>query len=377
MTNPTWIEASPFRKIDRRSTDRGRPIWVRRWAPSPGPACHGLSRGTRAHLSDISRTSLPERITRPSPSQARSPDVLTQPTLYAVEMELGRFGIWTSALDRQPAEVARSAARRIEELGFGALWVGESFRREAFANSSLLLAATERLVVATGIASIWARDAQAMRAGQLTLAEAYPERFLLGLGVSHVPLVNPRGHQYDRPYSAMKAYLLAMREAQYDAPRPAAEPKTVLAALGPRMLDLAAQQADGAHPYFVPAAHTPLARARLGQGKMLCPEQAVVLERVPERARMVARRHTAAYLKLPNYRHNLLRLGLTEDQMSDGGNDQLVDAIVAWGGPEEIAARVRQHLDLGADHVAIQVISEDPFAVPVSAWEALASELGL
>jgi len=290
-------------------------------------------------------------------------------------MDLGRYGIWTSALDRQPAAVARAAARRMEQLGFGALWVGESFRREAFANSSLLLAATERLVVATGIASIWARDAQAMRAGQLTLAEAYPERFLLGLGVSHVPLVNPRGHLYDRPYSAMKAYLAAMREAQYDAPRPSVDPTTVLAALGPRMLDLAAEQADGAHPYFVPVAHTALARARLGEGKLLCPEQAVVLERLPDKARMVARRHTTAYLKLPNYRHNLQRLGFTEAEMADGGNDRLVDSVVAWGGPEEIAKRVRQHIEMGADHVAIQVISEDPFEVPIPAWEALASEL--
>ena len=294
---------------------------------------------------------------------------------YSDRVELGRYGIWTSVLDRQPASVARSEARRLEALGFSTLWVGESFRREALANSAILLAATERLQVATGIASIWARDAQAMRAGQLTLAEAYPDRFLLGLGVSHVPLVNPRGHTYDRPYSAMRAYLAAMAAAQYDAPRPAAEPLTVLAALGPKMLELAASSADGAHPYFVPVAHTQLARSILGPSKLLCPEQAVVLEDDPKRARTVARRHTGSYLRLPNYRHNLERLGFAAAEMDDGGTDRLVDAVVAWGPVGLVADRVRDHLRAGADHVAIQVIQEDPAKVPVEQWELLAEEL--
>jgi probable F420-dependent oxidoreductase len=290
-------------------------------------------------------------------------------------MELGRYGIWTSALDRQPAQVARGAARHLEGLGFSTLWVGESFRREALTNASLLLAATDHLQVATGIASIWARDAQAMRAGQLTLAEAYPGRFLLGLGVSHVPLVNPRGHSYSRPYSAMREYLVLMSQAQYDAPRPAAEPLTVLAALGPRMLELAARAADGAHPYFVPTAHTQQARAILGPGKLLCPEQAVVLEEDPGRARSVARRHTGSYLRLPNYRHNLQRLGFPEAEMSDGGSDRLVDAVVAWGDVRRVADRIREHLAVGADHVAVQVLLEDPAEVPVKEWEQLAEEL--
>jgi len=290
-------------------------------------------------------------------------------------MKLGRFGIWTSVLDRQPATVARAEARRIEALGFGTLWVGESFRREAFANSALLLAATERLNVATGIASIWARDAQAMRAGQLTLSEAYPDRFLLGLGVSHVPLVNPRGHAYDRPYSAMRAYLDAMGQATYEAPMPTTRPQTVLAALGPRMLALAAELADGAHPYFVPLEHTRQARAVLGSGKLLCPEQAVVLEADPTLARAVARRHTSSYLRLPNYRNNLERLGFPEDEMRDGGSDRLVDAIVAWGTPQQVATHLLEQLSAGADHVAIQVIRQDPSEVPVAAWESLAQEL--
>ncbi|MHB8394590.1 MAG: LLM class F420-dependent oxidoreductase [Candidatus Dormibacteria bacterium] len=292
-------------------------------------------------------------------------------------MELGRFGIWTSVLDRQPAEVARAEARRIERLGFGTLWVGESFRREAFANASLLLAATEKLKVATGIASIWARDAQAMRAGQLTLGEAYPDRFLLGLGVSHVPLVNPRGHAYDRPYSAMRDYLDAMGQATYEAPLPTDQPLTVLAALGPRMLALAANRADGAHPYFVPLEHTTQARAVLGVGKLLCPEQAVVLESDPALARAIARRHTSSYLRLPNYRRNLERLGFPEEEMQDGGSDRLVDALVAWGTPEKVATHLWEQLSAGADHVAIQVILADPAEVPATAWESLAKELAV
>ncbi|MHB1525642.1 MAG: LLM class F420-dependent oxidoreductase [Candidatus Dormibacteria bacterium] len=292
-------------------------------------------------------------------------------------MELGRFGVWTSALDRQPAVVVRGAVARLEGLGFGTLWVGESYRREIFANASLLLGASDRMVVGSGIASIWARDAQAMRAGQLTLDEAYQGRFLLGLGVSHVPLVNPRGHAYDRPYSAMRAYLDAMDQAQYDAPMPTDRPLRVLAALGPRMLELAAARADGAHPYFVPVEHTEQARAVLGSGKLLCPEQAVVLESDPKVARATARRHTSSYLRLPNYRHNLERLGFKSEDFEEGGSDRLVDAVVGWGDVGRVATRVREHLTAGADHVAIQVIVPDPAQVPTAEWTALAAELGL
>jgi len=290
-------------------------------------------------------------------------------------MELGRFGVWTSALDRQPAAVVRSAVWRIESLGFGALWVGESFRREIFANSSLLLAASDKMVVGSGIASIWARDAQAMRAGQLTLDEAYQGRFLLGLGVSHVPLVNPRGHAYDRPYSAMRAYLEAMDQAQYDAPMPLEPPLRVLAALGPRMLELAAARADGAHPYFVPVEHTQAARAILGPGKLLCPEQAVVLERDPARARAVARDGLSGYLGLPNYVRNWMRWGFDERDVADGGSDRLVDAMVAWGDESTIAERITAHRHAGADHVCVQVLGADASSMPLEQWRRLAPAL--
>lgn len=292
-------------------------------------------------------------------------------------MELGRFGIWTAALDRQPAPVVRQAVPELESLGFGALWAGEAYRREPFANSSLFLSSSSRLVVATGIANIWARDAQAMRAGQLTLAEAYPERFLLGLGVSHVPLVDSRGHRYARPYSAMRAYLGAMDAARYQSPLPAEPPPRVLAALGPRMLSLAAEMADGAHPYFVPVAHTDLARRLLGPGKLLCPEQAVVLEPDPVRAREIARRHTSTYLRLPNYRSNLERLGFPADELEGGGSDRVVDAVVAHGEVGAVVARLREHLEAGADHVAIQVLTAEPEALPTLGWRRLSPALGL
>ncbi len=272
-------------------------------------------------------------------------------------------------------EVARSEIARAEQLGFSSVWVGEAFRREIFTNAALLLASTSSLVVATGIANIWARDAQAMRSGQLTLAEAFPDRFLLGLGVSHVPLVNSRGHHYQRPYTAMREYLAAMATARFQAVLPANQPPTVLAALGPRMLELARDQADGAHPYFVPVAHTQLARRVLGPGKLLCPEQAVVLDEDPTTARATARKHTQTYLRLPNYVNNLRRLGFGEDDLEGGGSDRLVDAVVAWGSLDTIEARVGQHLDAGADHVALQVIQADPAEPPGRSWRRLAQLL--
>ena len=292
-------------------------------------------------------------------------------------MDVGRFGVWTSALDRQPAALVRGEVSRLEGLGFSTLWVGEGYRREIFANASLLLGASSRMVVASGIASIWARDAQAMKAGQLTLDEAYADRFLLGLGVSHVPLVNPRGHVYTRPYSAMRAYLAAMDAAQYESPMPAGRPLRVLAALGPRMLELAAEKADGAHPYFVPVEHTEQARVALGRDKLLCPEQAVVLESDPDEARTTARQHTSSYLRLPNYRHNLERLGFKADDFEGGGSDRLVDSVVGWGDVNRVAGRVLEHLQAGADHVAIHVILRDPAQVPVTEWGNLAAALGL
>jgi probable F420-dependent oxidoreductase len=291
-------------------------------------------------------------------------------------VKLGPFGIWTTTLDAQPASKAQDAARELERLGYAAIWFGESVRREAFSNAGVLLAGTSRIVVATGIASIYARDALTMAAGQKTLAEAYPGRFLLGLGVSHRPNVEQvRGHVYGKPVTTMRAYLEAMSKAPFQSVEPAEKPTTVLAALGPNMLKLAAEKTSGAHPYFVPVDHTRRARATLGPQALLAPEQAVVLEANPAKARAIARGHTQHYLRLPNYVNNLRRLGYTEEDVAGGGSDRLVDDVVAWGDLELVASRIRAHLEAGADHVCVQVIAEDPRALPMDAWRALAKRL--
>ena len=291
-------------------------------------------------------------------------------------MKLGPIGIWTNALDAQPAAKAQDAARELERLGYAAIWFPESVRREALSNAGLLLAATSRIVVATGIANIYARDAMTMAAGQKTLAEAYPGRFLLGLGVSHQPNVEQvRGHVYGKPVATMRAYLEAMAKAPYQAVEPPEKPTTVLAALGPNMLTLAAEQTSGAHPYFVPVEHTRRARATLGPKALLAPEQAVVLETGAERARAIARAHTTHYLRLTNYVNNLRRLGYSEEEMTGGGSDRLVDDVVAWGDLDLVTSRIRAHFEAGADHVCVQVIAEDQRALPMEEWRALAQRL--
>ncbi|MEU1737186.1 LLM class F420-dependent oxidoreductase [Streptosporangium sp. NPDC020145] len=293
-------------------------------------------------------------------------------------MGIGQVGVWHPLFGRGEAAAVRRTAAAIEGLGYGALWFGEApGTRDAFATSGILLAATERVVVGTGIANIWVRDATAMAAGAVAYGEAYPGRFALGIGVSHAPLVSQRGHDYARPLAAMSAYLDAMDAVTGELPF-AAEPPTprLLAALRPRMLELARDKADGAHPYFVPPEHTVLARKILGDGPLLAPEQAVVLETDPAEARRIAREHMAGYLKLPNYVNNLLHLGYGEDDLTDGGSDRLVDAIVAWGDVETVAARVRAHLDAGADHVALQPLPVDLDGAVVQLAE-LAPALGV
>ncbi len=290
-------------------------------------------------------------------------------------MDIGRIGIWTFQFDQQPWAAVAEAAAELEELGYGALWFPEFRGREAFAQAALLLGATQRIAGVPGIASINARDAMAMAAGQRTLCQAFPERFLLGIGVSHRLLVEGmRGHAYGPPLAAMRAYLDAMEAAPYDPPRAADEPR-VLAALGPKMLELARDRAGGAHPYLVPVEHTRQARQVLGPGPLLAPEQAVLLERDPGQAREIARRHVAPYLGLENYSNSLRRLGYSDDDLAHGGSDRLVDAIVGWGSLDNAVARVQAHLDAGADHVCIQVLPSDPAGLPRREWRELAEAL--
>ncbi len=290
-------------------------------------------------------------------------------------MDLGRVGIWTAALDQQPVAGAQAAAAELEALGYGALWFPEAMGREALTNAAVLLAGTRRIAIATGIANIWVRDATAMAAAQKTLADAYPDRFLLGMGVSHAPLVGMRGHDYGKPLSAMRRYLDAMDAAPFLANPPATPPRRALAALAPKMLALAAERTWGSHTYFVPPEHTAEARERLGADALLAPEQAVVLETDADTARAIARGHMAMYLALPNYVSNLQRLGFTDDDVARGGSDHLVDAIVAWGTVDDVVRRVRAHHDAGADHVCVQVIDADPRALPMRQWRELATAL--
>jgi probable F420-dependent oxidoreductase len=284
---------------------------------------------------------------------------------------LGTVGVWTFDAERLPAAGERDYARAIESLGFAALWIPESLgSKEAFAHASLLLAATKSLIVATGIANIWARDAVAMANGARTLVDAYPDRFLLGMGVSHAPSVKIRGQTYTRPLEHMRGYLDAMDAAPYVGPK--VEMPRVLAALGPQMLRLSAERALGAHPYFVPVEHTAVARKELGPGPLLAVEQAAALSEDPASARATARRHMKRYLDLDNYTNNLRRLGWTDPDLAEGGSDKLVDAIVVWGGTAAIKSRIDEHRRRGADHVCLQVLRADLASPPTADLERIA-----
>ncbi len=290
-------------------------------------------------------------------------------------LPLKPIGIWTGAFEWQPARKIQESVAELEQLGYGAVWFSEASGREALTQSALLLAASTRIVVANGIANIYGRDPHTMASAQKTLSEAYPGRYLLGLGVSHVPLVEElRGHKYAKPVETMRTYLDAMDAAPYDSVPPAATSR-VLAALGPRMLELAAKRSDGAHTYNVTPEHTAQARKLMGTGPLLCVEQAVVLETDAGKARQIARQFLDVYLGLPNYTNNFLRLGFTEEDIKNGGSDRLVDAIVAWGDLKTIQSRVQAHQSAGADHVCIQALCADKKALPLREWRELSGAL--
>ena len=290
-------------------------------------------------------------------------------------VDLGRVGIWYGSIDALPTPEAQRAAQVVEELGFGSLWVAEAVGRDPFVSSAVLLSATTNLKLATGIANIYARDPMTMVAGQKTLAEAFPGRFLLGLGVSHGHLVaGVRKHDYSKPYSYMVEYLDKMDKALFMAKGPEDDGGRLLAALGPKMLELSATRANGAHPYFTTPEHTAIAREALGPDALLAPEQMCVLSTDADEARRIARAGMKIYLGLPNYWNNLVRLGFTDADRENGGSDRLVDAIVVWGTEEQIAERVAQHHAAGADHVCVQVL-QDGTAMPEAQWRRLAPAL--
>jgi probable F420-dependent oxidoreductase len=289
---------------------------------------------------------------------------------------LGPVGLWTQALDKLPASEARDVVQELEGLGYPSLWISEGLRREIFVNASLLLGATRRMVVGTGIANIWARDAPAMVAGQLTLAEAFDGRFLLGMGVSRPAIVEGmRGHTYSSPLAKMESYLDAMEGVDYQSPAPTRTPPRVLAAVGPKMVELAGRRSAGAHSYFVVPEHTADTRAALGPEGLLAPEQAVVLETDPDRARAVARAYSQFYLGFASYRNDLKKRGFVDADFEAGGTDRLIDAVVAWGDVDAVRSRVQEHLDAGADHVAVQVLPPQGATAPLEQWRELAPAL--
>jgi probable F420-dependent oxidoreductase len=285
-------------------------------------------------------------------------------------------GIWTFHLDMLPWARARDLALEIEAMGYGTVWIPEAVSRDALVSATLLLDATSRLNVATGIVPLYARDAMALNAAWRTLEEAFPERFLLGIGVSHaVAVENLRKTTYAPPLATMRQYLDDMDAALFLGVQPSTTPRRVLAALGPKMLELARERADGAHPYHATPEHTATAREILGSGKILAVEQSVVPHTDAGVARATARAALATYITLPNYLNNWRRLGFGDDDFADGGSDRLVDAVFAWGDDDAIRARVHAHLDAGADHVCIQVLPAGG-ELPTEHWRRLAGVLG-
>lgn len=281
---------------------------------------------------------------------------------------LGRYGIWSGDLRSVEAGAAAGAAAELEDLGFGALWL-PGRRADIFERVETILAATRRVPVATGIVSIWQHEPGEVAASFTRLEENHTGRFLLGLGISHAPMVDGSAPgRYRRPLDRLSWFLDQLDAAQ--PPVPAG--RRVLASLGPRSLALAARRSAGSHPYLVPVAHTRWARGLLGPGPLLAPEQAVVLDPDPVRGRRLAREHLAIYLTLPNYTNNLRSLGYTDQDFEAGGSDRLVDDIVAVGDADHALDRARAHLAVGADHVCFQVIQEHGPALPLEAWRALA-----
>jgi probable F420-dependent oxidoreductase len=289
-------------------------------------------------------------------------------------MELGKVGMWFF-LDAMTAPQSAEFAQKVERLGYRTLWIPEAVGREPFPHAAYLLDKTSRLNIATGIANIYGRDPITMSAASKTVAELSGGRFLLGIGVSHKPLVsNLRGHNYDKPYSYMKEYLPKMKAALYQAPQPKEPVPVVLAALHPKMLALCAAETQGTHTYFVPPEHTAKVRAQIGPKPWICVEQKVILDTDATKARTAARHFMKTYVpRLPNYTNNLKNLGWKDEEFENGCSDRLVDAIVAWGTETQINDRIQAHLKAGATHVCIQPLRTDMANLPDErAMEALA-----
>jgi probable F420-dependent oxidoreductase len=281
-------------------------------------------------------------------------------------MDLGSVGAWWSGSWEVEADPSVDAAAELERLGYGAIWSSGGFNRGLSSRFDRLLSSTQHAVIASGIVNIWRASSTDVAAGVADLRARHGDRFLLGLGVSHGPLVD----EYTRPLASMTAYLDALDAEDFTVP----PQRRVLAALGPRMLALAAGRAAGAHPYLVPVEHTARARRMLGTGPLLAPEVTAILEPDETEARTLARTFTAGYLTLPNYVNNLRSLGFDDDDVAEGGSDRLLERIVAWGDPDVVAARIREHHEAGADHVCVQIVSADQ-GFPLAQYRVLAETL--
>ena len=282
---------------------------------------------------------------------------------------LGVVGIWSRELRfGDPAEAVEAAAE-LEELGYGALWVPGGAGGQVLDTVATMLGATRAVVVATGILNVWAHEPREVARIHAELDRSHPERFLLGLGISHAPLVDAeQSGRYRRPLETMRAYLDAL-----DAHAPAgARPARVVAALAPKMTALAGERTLGVHPYMVPVEHTRLVRTMLGDERLVAPELSVVLEADAERGRREARADLALYLTLPNYTNTWRRLGFSDADLRDGGSDRLIDALYAVGSVEQVARRVRAHIQAGADHVCLRVVTNALERLPRAEWRALA-----
>nr|WP_206788490.1 TIGR03620 family F420-dependent LLM class oxidoreductase [Amycolatopsis sp. MtRt-6] len=282
-------------------------------------------------------------------------------------MRLGRYGIWTFDFEDQPAGLIRDSVQELEELGWPAIWIPETVGREALTHAGFLLAATERLTVVNGIAQIWSREAQRTHGAALLLADAYPDRHLLGLGFG-------AGKPGAKPLQAMNDYLDALDVGPKANPAPRTPMRRILAAYGPKMLELARDRSAGAHTYHVTPEHTAQAREILGPEPFLGVEHAVLFETDATRAREVAREHLHPYLTTPYNIAKFRRLGYPQEDI-DGGSDRLVDDLVFWGDLETITAKLRQHLDAGADHVGVQVIGVEPGTSAMPHWRRLTEAL--
>ena len=283
---------------------------------------------------------------------------------------LGRVGAFVANLSRFTLGETRELAAVLEKLGYRTLAFGESLGRESFAQAAILLASTSSLVVMTGIASIYSRDPWAMMNGARTLLEAYPDRFVLGIGVSHPKLVERRGHSYEKPGPTMRAYIESMHGAPWGLSSPPV-PRIVVAALRQGMLQVARDRADGAQPYFSPVAHTVLARQVLGHDRWLCPILTFALAEDRSTARRQHEGHMQRFLAMSNYRENLVSLGWGLEDVQGVGSDELFDALVAWGAPADAARRLQAQLAAGADHVEIEVLG-DSFSDLLAGYLALA-----